>query len=184
MTGFDTKAERFLRQAENKYPVPFEVQHNVVFCEKAFPMTACYEKREERYLFGIKGSVAKDNLCGEKCFFDCCEKLDEQRLGEYKVLFQRLQDELVPAEDPAHDYTLISVILCTAGLEKKLQRKIKHTSDYRQYRGERYGWSALRLCVFDVETETYYYNGMGKGVFECLTRDEIPQERKKLFGLF
>lgn len=184
MQEFTIKAEAFLRRAEKNYPPPFQVQRDAVVCGKCFPMTAQYEQRDKRYLFGIKSSIAKENICGETCFFDCCDCLDEQAFAQYKVLFQKLQDELVPAEDPAHDYTLISFVLCTTRIDKKLQRKIKRTNDYRQYKRGQHGWSALRLCVVDLETETYYYNAMGKSVWECLTRDGLPQEEKKLFGLF
>ena len=62
MTGFDTKAERFLRQAENKYPVPFEVQHNIVFCEKVFPMTAGFLFLTVSQVFLMKTL----KLCSEK----------------------------------------------------------------------------------------------------------------------
>lgn len=171
MTGFEAKAERFLWRAEKRYPQPFQTQRNVVFCGKSFPMTAQYEQQNKRYLFGIKSSISKENICGEKCFFDCCETLDEQTFSAYKLLFRQLQDELVSAENPAHEYTFISFVLCTANLDKKLQRKIRQTNDYRQYKKDQYGWSALRLCVVDLETETCYCNGMGKGIREYLTRD-------------
>ena len=184
MTGFLEKAERFLWRTEKQYPAPFQIRRDVILCGRQFPMTAQYEKRDDRYLFGIKSSIARENRCGEICIFDCCETLDEQCFSEYIALFRRLQDELVPANDPAHDYTFISVVLCTAGLEKRMQKKIKRTKDYRQYKNGAYGWSALRLCVVDLETERYYYNSMGKGVFECLTREEIPPERNRLFGIF
>ncbi|MCD8355680.1 MAG: hypothetical protein LUE11_03800 [Clostridia bacterium] len=184
MTDFQTKAQRFLWRTEKQYPQPFEVQRDVSICGKSFPMTAQYEQQDKRYLLGIKSRISRENLCGEKYFFDCCETLDEQAFAEYKALFKRLQDELVPADNPAHDYTFISFVLCTANVGKGIQKKIKRTNDYRQYKYGQYGWSALRLCVVDLEAETYYCNGMGKGIWECLTREEIPQEQNKLFGLF
>ena len=66
----------------------------------------------------------------------------------------------------------------TAGAEKKLKR----TSDHRDYNNGKDGWSALRICAYDLSREQYICNSMGKAVKECLTRDEMPKERKGFFS--
>lgn len=180
MGNFAEKAEAFLRHAEKQYPAPFQVERNAVVCGQNFPMVAQYEKRDDRYFMGVISSVSAEGYCGEQCYFLCTEQLSEGKLAEYLEQFRRIQDEQVPADDPYHDFTLISAVICTADVERKVQRKIRRVSDYRQYKEKngQHGWSALRLCVVDVENGQYYCNSMGKSVKECLTRDGLPQKKK------
>lgn len=180
MEHFTDKAAAFLRRAERQYPEPFQIDREQEVCGYTFPMIAHYEKRDDRYLMGIVSSISTEGYCGEQCYFLCAEQLDEAKWAEYMQLFRRIQDERVPADDPFHDFTLISIVLCTAGVERKLQRKIRRASDYRQYKEKngQHGWSALRLCVVDLEDGQYYCNSMGKSVKECLTRDGLPQKKK------
>ncbi len=184
MEEFDQQVQLFLQRAERQYQPPFVLKHDVACCGHRFAMAAGYTKRDERYFMGIAGALAQEGLCGEQCFFDSCETIDEQAWERYTVLFGALQDALVPKDDPAHDFTLISFVLCTRGVDSGLRRKIKRFRDYRNYKASRqeYGWSALRLCVFDVADGTYYCNDMGKAVVECLTRSEFPTEKRR--GLF
>lgn len=184
MSDFNQRAEQFLRQAEQQYQPPFETQYDVTCCGKVFPMVTGYEKRDPRYLFGIKSNISRESLCGELCFFDCCEQLTEALFAQYLELFRKIQDERVPSGDPSHDYTLISFVLCTDVVDPRIQRKIKRSEDYRQYKKGEYGWSALRICVADLSKHTYYCNSMGKAIVECLTRNSEPQREKKRFGLF
>lgn len=183
MSDFSQRTEQFFRQAARQYEPPFQTQYEVECCGKIFPMVTGYEKRDSRYLFGIKSSVFKDSLCGGRCFFDCCEELTDVWLEQYVRLFRRIQDECVPSADPSHEYTLIGFVLCTNRVEQRIQRKIKRLNDYRQYKNDGYGWSALRICVVDLSENRYYCNAMGKGIVECLTRD-IASQRKEKFGLF
>ena len=173
MNTFEQRAQAFLQQAEKQYPAPFCIEHDYVCCDRQFPMMAGYESRDPRYLFGIKSSLAQDTLCGEKCFFDCCESLDEQKLAQYTELFRNLQDTCVPCTDPTHEFTLISFVLCTDHVDKSIEKKIKRIRDSRRYKKEKYGWSELRLCVVDVSEQKYYCNRMGKAVVECLTRERV-----------
>ncbi len=179
MEHFADKADAFLRRAERQYPAPFEIDRDQTVCGLTFPMVAHYEKRDDRYLMGIVSSISTEGYCGEKCYFLCAEKLDSDTWTDYLARFRRIQDEQVPADDPFHDFTLISVVVCTAGVDRKVQRQIRRANDYRQYREKdgRHGWSALRLCVADLENGAYYCNGMGKSVKECLTRDGLPQKK-------
>lgn len=184
MESFKDRAETFLQQAEQKYPQPFAVSRDVSCGGRKFPMCAEYHKREDRYLLGIKGRIAKEGLCGEVCYFDCCETLDEQTMEQYAALFRQIHTEQVDAADPSHDYTLISFVLCTDHVSRPVQKKIRRLSDHRQYKNGAYGWSALRVCVVDLSDGKYYCNAMGDGLKNCLTRQELPKERKKWFGLF
>ncbi len=180
MEGFAGKAEKFLWHAEQKYGEPFHIERDQTVCGVTFPMIARYEKRDSRYLMGIIGSVSTQGYCGESCYFLCDEQLDDARLTEYLALFRRIQDEQVPAVDPYHDFTLISVVLCTAQVSRSVQRRIRRVKDYRQYKERKgeHGWSALRLCVVDLAENKYYCNSMGKSVRECLTRESMPQAKK------
>lgn len=184
MQEFAQQVETFLQRAERQYQPPFEVTHDVTYCGHRFAMLAGYTKRDDRYFMRIVGALKQEGLCGEQCFFDSCETLDEQAWEQYTALFGALQDALVPKDDPAHDFTLISFVLCTRGVDSRLRRKIKRFRDYRTYKTgkQEYGWSALRLCVVDVADDAYYCNDMGKAVVECLTRSEFPAEKRR--GLF
>lgn len=184
VTDFSQRAGQFFRQAERQYQPLFDTQYEVECCGKVFPLVTGYEKRDPRYLFGIKSSISRDSICGELCFFDCCENLTEDAFTQYLELFRKIQDERVPSNDPSHDYTLISFVLCTDQVDRRLQRKIKRSEDYRQYKNDRYGWSALRICVVDLSTNQYYCNAMGKGILECLTRDATSSQEKKRFWPF
>ena len=171
MSEFETYAHEFLHKAEKQYPAPFQVEYDYTCCDKVFPMMAGYESRDPRYLFGIKSSISQDTICGEKCFFDICETLDEQKLEQYTALFKRLQDECVPCKEPAHEFTLISFVLCTNEVDRSIEKKIKRIRDSRRYKKDKYGWSELRLCVVDLSSNKYICNRMGKAVVECLTRE-------------
>lgn len=171
MSDFEKSAQEFFNKAEKQYPAPFQVEFDYTCCDKVFPMMAGYENRDPRYLFGIKSSISQDTLCCEKCFFDSCEMLDEQKLDEYIALFKRLQDECVLCTDPTHEFTLISFVLCTQNVERKMEKKIKRIRDSRRYKKDKYGWSELRLCVVDLAQGKYICNHMGKAVVQCLTRD-------------
>ncbi len=184
MQDFAQKAEEYLLRAEKQYQPPFETEYQVEYCGEVFPMVSQFQKREDRYMFGLKSGIATEGLCGEKCFFSCCETLDKAALDKYQALFRQIQDEQVPAADSAHDFTLISLVVCTQHVSRAMQRAIKRVNDYREYKKTGYGWSALRICVVDLEDGQYYYNPMGKAVMECLTRDGMPKPQKKLFNLF
>lgn len=184
MGEFEQRAEQFFQRAAQQYQSPFEIAYQVECCGKVFPMVAQYKQQETRYMWGIKSAIARDGLCGELCFFDRCEKLEDASLAQYVDVFRRIQDERVPCDNPGHDYTLISLVLCVDHVDRHMQRKIKKIRDDRQYKNGKYGWSVLRVCVVDLSEDQYYCNAMGKGIVECLTRESMPQNGKKRFHLF
>lgn len=173
-------AAEFLKKAEIKYTPYFEVTHEVACCGYVFPMAAQYRKTENHYLMGIAGTAARQSTSGEKCFFDRCDVLDMQTAARYGQLFRSIHDSIVPANDPMHELTFVSFVICAGRTEKAARKKLQRLQDYRTYT---YGWSSLRICIFDLSDETYYYNGMGKAVKECLTRDRAPEGRKKFLGI-
>ena len=174
-----TTAE-FLARAEAQYGQYFELSHEVVYCGHLFPMLAQYQKIETHYLMGIAGTAARQGICGEKCFFDICDMLDMQSAEQYIQLFHQIHDNAVPSDDPMHELTFISFVICAEKTEKSARRKLQRLQDYRTYAN---GWSGLRICIFDLSDETYYCNSMGKAVRECLTRDHVPEGRKKFLGI-
>lgn len=174
-------ALEFLKKAEAKYAPHFEVTHEVTYCGHVFPTLAQYRNMENRYLMGIAGTAARQGMYGEKCFFDICDVLDMQTVESYRQLFRSIHDHAVPSDDPMHEITFVSFVICAGRTEKSALRKLQRLQDYRTYE---YGWSSLRICLFDLSEEKYYCNGMGKAVKECLTRDHVPEGgRKKFLGI-
>ena len=173
-------AAEFLQKAEKQYEERFTLSHDISCCGHAFPMLAQYQMTENRYLMGIPGTVARKGTYGEKCFFDVCGLLDMQLAEQYIQLFRRMHDSVALDHDPMREFTFISFVICAERTEKSALKKLRRLHDYRTYE---YGWSSLRVCIFDLSNETYYYNGMGKAVKECLTRDHIPEGRKKFLGI-
>lgn len=181
---FEQLSQQFLTQAAQQYGEPYVVQRDVTCCGTTFPMTAGYIKRDGRHFLGIKSDLSQDGMCGETCYFLCCETLTCHSWENLCGIFKIIQDNTVPADDPAHVFTLVSFVIETNHVDAEVKKKIRRLRDERNYSGSQGGWSSLRVCVREEESDSYYYNGMGKAVMECLTRDEMPKPRKKFLGIF
>lgn len=182
MTQFEQKSAAFLQKIPEKYPAPFTVEQNYTCCDTVFPMMIWYESKKNRKLLGIS-DVPMTGVSGEKCFVCCCESLDETKLQEYQKLFERMHDELVNTDGKEqHMFTLLSIIICAGSVTAGAEKKLKRINDHREYNNGKDGWSALRICAYDLNREQYICNSMGKAVKECLTRDELPKERKGFFS--
>lgn len=182
MTELEQKRDAFLQKIPEKYPAPFTVERNYTCCNTVFPMMAWYESKQKRKLLGIS-DVPMEGVSSEKCFVCCCDTLDDVQLQEYQTLFERLHNELVDVSGKTlHMFTLISVIICAGSVTAGAEKKLKRISDHRDYNNGKDGWSALRICAYDLSREQYICNSMGKAVKECLTRDEMPKERKGFFS--
>lgn len=180
---FAQLSQQFLEKAARQYGAPFEIQKNVICCGICFPMTAGYIKRDGRHFLGIQSNLSQDGMCGETCYFLCRETLTSDVWQELCAIFQTIHDRTVPTEDPAHVFTLVSFAIETNHIEAEVKKKIRRLRDERNYSGNQ-EWSSLRVCVREEQSDSYYYNGMGKAVMECLTRDGMPQPRKKFLGIF
>lgn len=181
---FAQVSQRFLTQAARQYGAPYVVQRDVICCDTQFPMTAGYVKHDGRHFLGIKSDLSQDGMCGETCYFLCCETLTRDVWENLCEIFQKIHDNTVPADDPAHLFTLVSFVIETNHVDAEVKKKIRRLRDERNYSGSQGGWSSLRVCVREEETAGYYYNGMGKAIMECLTREEMPKPRKKFLGIF
>ncbi len=181
---FEQMSQQFLAQAVQQYGEPFVIQREVTCCGITFPMTAGYVKRDGRHFLGIKSDLSQDGMCGETCYFLCCETLTQESWKTLCEIFRKIQDGTVPADDPAHLFTLVSFVIETNHVDAAVKKKIRRLRDERNYSGSQGGWSSLRVCVREEASDSYYCNGMGKAILECLTREEMPKPRKKFLGIF
>ncbi len=96
--------------------------------------------------------------------------LDAQALEDWWGYALGLERALVqPGEE--HSFTLISLVLACAEIDRVTQKKIKKLSSERQYDGGRSGWSSVRLAVADLAARKIYANGSGetlKGILKPL----------------
>lgn len=173
-------SSEFLKKAEMQYEQHFDLSYEIPYSGHLFPMLAQYQKTENHYLMGIPGTASWQGKCSEKCFFDVCSVLDTQSAEQYIQLFHKIHDSAVSKDDPMHEFTFISFVICAEKTEKSALKKLQKLQDYRTYE---HGWSGLRICIFDLSDEKYYYNSMGKAVRECMTRDHVPERRKKFLGI-
>lgn len=120
---FEQMSQQFLAQAAQQYGEPFVIQQNVACCGTTFPMTAGYIKRDGRHFLGIKSDLSQDGMCGETCYFLCCETLTQESWEDLCGIFKKIQDRTVPADDPAHLFTLVSFVIETNHVDVAVKKK-------------------------------------------------------------
>lgn len=75
---FEQLSQQFLAQAAQQYGEPYVIQRDITCCGTTFPLTAGYIKRDGRHFLGIKSDLSQDGMCGETCYFLCCETLTQE----------------------------------------------------------------------------------------------------------
>lgn len=120
---FEQMSQQFLAQAVQQYGEPFVIRRDVTCCGITFPMTAGYVKRDGRHFLGIKSDLSQDGMCGETCYFLCCETLTQESWKTLCEIFRKIQDSTVPADDPAHLFTLVSFVIETNHVDAAVKKK-------------------------------------------------------------
>jgi hypothetical protein len=170
MSEFHEKLARFLDQQEQIHAADFRVKRNVVQSGYVFAMSASYRNDDPRCMLGIKGALEEANLCSEYCFFAECEQLTEAKLNQYFEAGDQIRTTLTETDNPAHQFTMVGLVLCTENFSHDLIRKVRRHSDIKRYKKDGSSWSEVRICVVDLADGAIYANADGNALKRRLTQ--------------
>lgn len=180
MSGFEERLDLYLERQEKLHAKGFQTERSAVQSGHEFAMLASYRNDDPRFLLGVPGTLRRDSLCSEYCFFESCEELTEERLNDLLELADRVRDELTDYRSPAHKYTMVGLVICTDTLAPKLKKQVQRFSSIKRYEPQGNGWSEIRLCAVELNTGEIACNKEGKALKHRLTSDE----EKKPEGFF
>lgn len=147
----------------------FTTRQNAEVEGRTAALMSKFTSGEERKVLGVisTGNVA---YAHEYRLLFAQPRLDEQSLASWWTYALSLERALVEPSE-AHSFTLISLVLVCADVDKAMQKKIRKLSSERQYAGGRNGWSSMRIAVADIAARKVYTNLSGepfKGILKPL----------------
>ncbi len=161
---FHTHAAQYLNAFESDMKRDFHLIPNADFGGRRFPLFASYVHEDTSTLIMKNGKSVRSY---EFCYFDVCECLNESVVGEYCAVLDNMAAQYVPWSEPSHGFSMLSMIVLTAGTPdratQKVIKKYKH-EETRKRPEDGYGWCSARLCVVDLSDGTCRVNTHGRAL--------------------
>lgn len=144
---------------EQGYDAAFTSRQNVVLEGRTAALMSVFSASSERKILGVMSTGSMAHAHEYRLLF-AQPSLDEQSLGDWWSYALRVERALVKP-DAEHSFTLVSLVLVCADMEKTVQKKLKKLVAERQYDKGRNGWSSIRLAVIDLTSRKLYANPSG-----------------------
>lgn len=161
---FEASAKEWLEAVAERDKAYYCARWNVPYGGKIFAMRQHMEITSRHTIFGVKSEYGKAGTAAEYCFFVLCRDLTNEILEGYIQMLPQLADNVTDCRNPNHDYTLISLVFVTEGLQDAaLKRKIRKFQLTHEFRKEdrQYGWNSCRICAFDLSGGTFTVSAHG-----------------------
>lgn len=163
MDCFLEKANTWLDNAAGKGGELFTVCQSYDRSGRLFPLAEFMTIRDHHPILSFRTKKGRWGVSSERCYFDICETITEENLGQYFQLLTQIQKTEVDCSNPEHDYTFLSLVVLTASLsDARLIRQIKRFRSEKTYDWSQreFGWSSCRFCVIDLATGKFYPSAM------------------------
>lgn len=114
-------------------------------------------------ILGFSSKLGRKSIGEEYCYFDVCEKLNEEDLKKYLNKLCEIATEQSLFLTSEYDFVFIGLVIVTGEFnDKDLKKKVKNfkcrkKSNIANIRG----WLEARICIVDLSDNTIYNSKFG-----------------------
>ena len=159
-----TRAAHYLDAFQADMKRDFHLVCNAEYGARRFPLFASYFCEDTSTLIFKNGK----SVCSyEFCYFDVCEQLDEAAVRDYCAVLDDMAARYVPWSEPSHGFSMLSMVVLTAGAPDRAAQKAikKYKNEQKRKRPEDgYGWCSGRLCVVNLSDGACWSNAHGRAL--------------------
>lgn len=161
---FDAEYVRFLESVAQDMQKDFTISRDTMIAGRWVPLSARFDLRTERKLFGIMptGNFSHSH---EICVFIPIRQLDDTHFTEMLTYFETVQkSELVL--DAEHEFTIFTLVLLHEGsLSSSLQKSLRRLDLDRKLQ---YGFTNVRVVAVDLQDYKVCVNKVGAAAADRL----------------
>ena len=159
-----TRAAHYLDAFQADMKRDFHLVCYAEYGDSRFPLFASYFCEDTSTLIFKNGK----SVCSyEFCYFDVCEQLDEAAVRDYCAVLDDMAARYVPWSEPSHGFSMLSMVVLTAGAPDRAAQKAikKYKNEQKRKRPEDgYGWCSGRLCVVNLSDGACWSNAHGRAL--------------------
>ena len=159
ISNFSESYVAFCDKIEQSLPDDFVTRRLIAHSGRVAGLSAEYSSTQHKKLFGIMKMAAATH-CHEFRIAYAVPRLDAETLEDWWEFARELQREIVPA-DPAHEFSMVSLILVCGEIDKAAAKKMSGKVNELRYAAPLAGWSSMRLAAVDLNAQKIYTNRMG-----------------------